>query len=252
MTDLREDGFLGGRLRILQPAQGYRAGADAVMLAAACPVRSGESVLELGCGAGVALLCLGARVPGLRLSGLELQEDYAALARRNAAANGIAAEILGGDLVRPPAALRAMSFDHVIANPPYFTAGPVAPDAGRGRARHEDTPLAAWIEAGLRRLRPGGRLTLIQRAERLGAILSALSPAAGAITILPVAAREGREAGRVIVLARKGARAPLRLLSPFVMHANPSHSGDGEDLTEAAQAVLRGGAALSPGGPNFR
>lgn len=252
MTELREDGFLGGRLRIAQPAQGYRAGADAVMLAAACPAQAGESVLELGCGAGVALLCLGARVPGLRLFGLELQEDYAALARHSAAANGVAAEILQGDLARPPAALRALSFDHVIANPPYFTAGTVAPDAGRGRARHEDTPLETWIAAGLRRLRTGGRLTLIQRAERLGAILSALSPAAGAITILPVAAREGREAGRIILSARKGARAPLRLLSPFVMHANPSHSGDGEDLTEAAQAVLREGAALSPAGPDFR
>ncbi|ABL70121.1 tRNA1(Val) (adenine(37)-N6)-methyltransferase [Paracoccus denitrificans] len=252
MTELREDGFLGGRLRILQPARGYRAGADAVMLAAACPARTGESVLELGCGAGVAMLCLGARVPGLRLAGLELQPSYAELARQNAATNAIAAELHQGDLARMPAALREQSFDHVIANPPYFIGGSPAPDEGRGRARHEVTPLPLWIEAGLRRLRPGGWITLIQRADRLGAILAALSVPAGAITILPVTAREGREAGRVIVCARKGARAPLRLLSPFVMHAKPSHSADREDLTEAAQAVLRGGAALSLGPPNFR
>ena len=252
MTELREDGFLGGRLRIAQPAQGYRAGADAVMLAAACPARPGDSVLELGCGAGAALLCLGARVPGLRLAGLELQPAYAELARRNAAANAILAELHEGDLARMPAALRGQSFDHVIANPPYFTGGPPAPDVGRGRARHEATPLPLWIEAGLRRLRPGGWLTLIQRSERLAEILAALSAAAGAITILPVAAREGREAGRIIVAARKGARAPLRLLSPFVMHAKPLHSADEEDLTGAAQAVLREGAALSLGGPNFR
>ncbi|UFM65087.1 methyltransferase [Paracoccus sp. MA] len=252
MTELREDGFLGGRLRILQPARGYRAGADAVMLAAACPARAGDSVLELGCGAGVALLCLGARVPGLHLAGLELQPAYAELARRNAAANAIPAELHQGDLARMPAELRGRSFDHVIANPPYFTGGPPAPDAGRGRARHEATPLPQWVEAGLRRLRPGGRLTLIQRADRLAAILAALSGPAGAIAILPVAARAGREAGRIIVSARKGARAPLRLLTPFVMHAKPSHAGDQEDLTEAAQAVLRGGAALSLEGPNFR
>ncbi|RQP06677.1 MAG: methyltransferase domain-containing protein [Paracoccus sp. BP8] len=252
MTELREDGFLGGRLRILQPARGYRAGADAVMLAAACPARAGDSVLELGCGAGVALLCLGARVPGLHLAGLELQPAYAELARRNAAANAIPAELHQGDLARMPAELRGRSFDHVIANPPYFTGGPPAPDAGRGRARHEATPLSQWVEAGLRRLRPGGRLTLIQRADRLAAILAALSGPAGAIAILPVAARAGREAGRIIVSARKGARAPLRLLTPFVMHAKPSHAGDQEDLTEAAQAVLRGGAALSLEGPNFR
>ncbi|RJL18858.1 methyltransferase, partial [Paracoccus siganidrum] len=61
MSDTREDGFLGGRLRIRQPARGYRSGADAVMLAAACPAAPGQRVLELGCGAGVASLCLGWR-----------------------------------------------------------------------------------------------------------------------------------------------------------------------------------------------
>ena len=251
-ADLREDGFLGGRLRIAQPAQGYRAGADAVMLAAACPARPGQSVLELGCGAGVALLCLASRVPDLALSGLELQPAYAALARRNARANAIPARIHEGDLGHMPAELRGESFDHVIANPPYFLGGTMAPDAGRGTARHEDTPLQDWIAAGLRRLRPGGGITLIQRADRLGAILSALQEKAGAIKILPISARAGREAGRVIVTARKGARTPLRLLSPFILHANPSHSADGEDLTEAAQAVLREGAALASAGPDFR
>lgn len=258
MTDIpagagrREDGFLGGRLRLAQPAQGYRAGADAVMLAAACPARAGQSVLELGCGAGVALLCLGARVPDLALTGLELQSGYADLARQNARANAIPARILEGDLGQMPAELRGESFDHVIANPPYFLAGTVAPDSGRGTARHEATPLDDWISAGLRRLRPRGELTLIQRADRLGAILSALGDKAGAIKILPISARAGREAGRVIVTARKGARTPLRLLSPFILHANPSHSTDGEDLTEAAQAVLREGAALALTAPDFR
>lgn len=241
----RIDGFLGGRLRIAQPAGGYRAGADAVMLAAACPAEAGQSVLELGCGAGVALLCLGARVPGLDLTGLELQEPYAALARDNAAANGIAASVLTGDLTRMPGPLRGQGFDHVIANPPYFDAGTPAPDAGRGAARHEDTPLSQWIEAGLRRLKPFGWLTLIHRAERLGAILSALGAGAGQITILPVSARQGRPAGRVIVQARKGARAPMRLLYPFIMHEKPSHLSDGEDLTPAACAVLREGAPLN-------
>ncbi len=252
MSDLREDGFLGGRLRILQPARGYRAGADAVMLAAACPARTGQRVLELGCGAGTAMLCLGLRVPGLALTGLELQPEYAALARRNAGANGVEADVVQGDLAAMPAGLRGASFDHVIANPPYFIGGTTAPDPGRGRARHEDTPLPLWIDAALRRLHPGGTLTLIQRADRLAVILLALEGRAGSITILPLVARAGREAGRVIVLARKGGRGPLRLLSPFIIHAKTSHSADAEDLTPAAQAVLREAAALWPAGPDFR
>lgn len=245
MSDLSDDGFLDGRLRIAQPKNGFRSGADAVMLAAACPASADQAVLELGCGAGVASLCLGWRVPGLQLVGLERQSDYADLARRNAVANGIAMQVLTGDVARLPAELRVLTFDHVIANPPYFLGGTAAPDVGRAVARREETPLATWIDVGLRRLRPGGILTLIQRADRLDAILAGLTGRAGTITILPIAARMGREAGRVILQARKGARGPLRLLAPVVMHREPAHAGDREDLTDAASAVLRKGQPLT-------
>ena len=87
-ADLTCNDFLGGRVRLYQPVKGYRAGVDPVLLAAAVPARAGDHVLELGCGAGQALLCLAARVPGLRLTGVELQAAYADLARRNGALNG--------------------------------------------------------------------------------------------------------------------------------------------------------------------
>lgn len=245
MSATRDDAFLGGRLTLRQPARGYRAGADAVMLAAACPAQPGQRVLELGCGAGVALFCLGARVRGLSLTGLERQPALADLARHNAAATGTAARIISGDLSAMPPELRAQSFDHVIANPPFFAAGTPAPDAARAAARHEDTPLADWIDAGLRRLAPSGTLTLIHRAEALGRILGALEGRAGGIAVLPVTSRHGHPAGRVIVAARKGARSPLRLLSPFILHEKPAHDRDAEDLTPAAQAVLRHAAAIN-------
>ena len=87
---LTADRFLDGRLTILQPKDGYRAAMDPVLLAAAIPAKAGERALELGCGAGVASLCLARRVPGLHVTGLEVQAAYADLARRNAEANGIA------------------------------------------------------------------------------------------------------------------------------------------------------------------
>ncbi|MDO5633001.1 MAG: methyltransferase [Paracoccus sp. (in: a-proteobacteria)] len=245
MTPLREDGFLGGRLRIAQPAQGYRAGADAVMLAAACPARADDSVLELGCGAGVASLCIGARVPGARLTGIERQVDYAVLAERNAVANGIALRVLTGDLAVMPGELRGASFDHVIANPPFFAAGTRAPDVGRADARHEDTPLHLWIDAGLRRLRPGGRLVLVLRADRLADVLAVVAGRAGDLSILPLSARVGRDAGRVIIGMRKGARGPLRLRAPLILHAAAVHLEDGEDLTDMAAAILRDGAEIN-------
>ncbi|MDP2063132.1 MAG: methyltransferase [Phaeovulum sp.] len=243
---LSEDAFLGGRLRLLQPREGFRAAMDAVLLAAACPAVAGQSVLELGCGAGVASLCLGARVPGLRLQGIEMQADYADLARRNAERSAQIFEVFEGDLAAPPSALRARSFDHVLANPPFFAhPGSAAADPGRETAQREATPLAVWLETGLRRLVSGGYLTLILRADRLPDALAAFAPGAFGVTVLPIAARVARPAGRVLVLARKGGRGAFRLLAPFHMHAAPRHLRDGEDLTDAARAILRDGAALA-------
>lgn len=243
-AELTQDRFLDGRLLVAQPRNGYRAAMDPVLLAAACPAQAGQSVLELGCGAGVASLCLGWRVPQLRLTGLELQPAYAALARENAATNGVGLTVIEGDLSRMPAELRAQSFDHVIANPPYFGAGSgtAADDAGRETAQREATPLADWVQVGMRRLRPGGWLTMIQNADRLPAILAAIS--GGSITVLPITARTGRAAGRVIVQARKGGRGPFRLLAPLVLHMQTMHTKDAEDLTEIAQSILRRGEEL--------
>ncbi|MDZ4087650.1 MAG: methyltransferase [Tabrizicola sp.] len=242
--DLSGDKFLCGRLRLLQPLKGYRAATDPVLLAAACPAEPGQSVLDLGCGAGAAALCLGQRVPGLAIAGLELQPAYADLARRNAARNGIPLEVHEGDLARIPVPLRR-DFDHVIANPPYYHAGgSPSPVAARATAMQVETPLSAWVAAATRRLRPGGWLTLICGTDGLPEVLAALAPKLGSAAVLPLAAREGRAALRVIVQARKGGRAPFRLLAPFVIHAGAAHDGDRESYTPAANAVLRDGADL--------
>ncbi|WP_281709033.1 tRNA1(Val) (adenine(37)-N6)-methyltransferase [Phaeobacter italicus] len=246
MTGPTCDDFLGGRVQILQPRHGYRAATDPVYLAAACPAKPGERVLELGCGVGVAALCLAARVPGLRLVGVERQPDYAALARENAAAAGADLTVVEADLTCLPVDLRQQSFDHVLANPPFFAPGDgtAADDPGREAANREETPLADWVAAARARLLPMGWLTLIHSAARLPDCLFALQGGFGAISVLPIQPRPGREAVRVVIRARKGARAPFRLLPPFLVHSAAAHPGDRPDLTEAAEAVQRHGAAL--------
>jgi tRNA1Val (adenine37-N6)-methyltransferase len=246
---LSRDAFLDGRLHLHQPVRGYRAATDPVFLAAFVPARPGERVLDLGCGAGAAGLCLARRVAGLDLHGIEAQPDYAELARRNAAENRLAMTVHDGDLRTQSPALRALVFDHVLANPPFHAAAAAtgAADPGRDRANREgEAGLGDWIAAGLRRLRPGGRLVLIHRTERLAEMLGALLPAAGAIEILPLAARAGRPAGRVLLRARKSSRAPLTLYWPLTVHQGSSHLGDAEDYTEQASKILRGLSELLP------
>jgi tRNA1Val (adenine37-N6)-methyltransferase len=243
---LTRDSFLGGRLSIDQPLQGYRAGVDPVLLAASVPAEPAQSVLELGCGAGVAILCLGARVPGLELHGVEVQPEYAQLARTNAARAGLPLIVHEADIRELPDALRHLTFDHVIANPPYFVqeGRTRATDAGRERAFGEIIPLVDWVDCAVRRLKPGGGLTMIQSAERLPELLVAIRDRLGAIDVLPIASREGRSASRVILHGRKGRRSPMRLLAPLVMHEGTQHMRDGESYTAELGAILRNGAAL--------
>lgn len=253
-AELSRDDFLNGRLSIWQPNAGYRAAMDPVLLAAAVPARAGDTVLELGCGAGVAGLCLAFRVPGCSVTGIEVQAPYADLARRNAAASNLALEVVEGDLARIPATLRHRAFDHVMANPPYFLrqGGTAARDDGRERAQREDLALAEWLRIGLKRLRPGGWLTIIQAADRLPDLLSGIGPGAGSTVLLPIVPRAGREAGRVILQTRKGGRGAFRLLPPLIIHSGAAHLRDGDDQSEAARAILRDGAALALGRPAGR
>lgn len=240
-----EDGFLGGRLRVRQPVRGYRAATDPVLLAAAVPARAGEAVLDLGCGAGTAALCLGARVPGLELHGLELQPIYARLARENAALNGSALTVHEGDLRAMPPALKARAFGVVMLNPPFHDpSGLASPDPGRDLAnRRGEAGLADWIGAALARTRPGGHVVVIMRVEGLPEIMGALAGRASA-AVLPLAARPGRAAKRVLVRARKGGRAPFRLAAPLVLHDGSAHRSDGDDYSAPARAILRDAAAL--------
>lgn len=243
---LTHDAYLGGKLHLWQPAKGYRAGVDPVLLAATVAAKSGQSVLDLGCGVGAAALCLGARIPGLRLSGLEIQPQYAALARRNGAENGQSFTVHDGDLATMPAALRDQQFDHVIANPPYFdrSASTMARDAGRETALGEVTPLSDWIDAAARRVAPKGYVTIIHRAERLPELLSTLNARLGSVELLPLIPRPNRPAQLILLRARKGGRAAFQLHPGLVLHGGIAHDGDRESYTPMVRAALRDGAPL--------
>jgi tRNA1(Val) A37 N6-methylase TrmN6 len=235
---LREDRLLGGRVRLLQPAEGLRAGHDAVLLAAAVPARAGDTVLELGCGSGAAFLCLMARVPGIAVVAVEREPALAALARENAALNGVAAQVnvLCGDVA--DAALRAAlpRCAHGFANPPYWPGGSAPPAALRRAATHEaGAALEDWAGCLGAAVGPRGSATLVLPAARFAEGTAALAGAGfGSLALLPLWPHAGQAAKRVLLGARYGGRGPARLLPGLVLH------GEGA----AAEAVLRDAAAL--------
>lgn len=246
MAETTCNAFLGGKVQILQPVRGYRAGLDPVLLAASVPAQAGQSVLELGCGVGTVSLCLGARVQGLEISAVELQPEFADLAKRNATQNQQHVQVYAGDLADMPGPLRAQSFDHVVANPPFFQRdqGRSSPDPSRETGRGEAAPLSLWVSVAARRLRPGGMLSFVHRAERLPDLVKACDDILGSIEVLPLQPRTGRIAKLVILRARKGGRTAFRLHAPITLHQGSHHMRDGDDYTPLITSVLRNGAAL--------
>ncbi|HWF78649.1 MAG TPA: methyltransferase [Caulobacteraceae bacterium] len=238
-----DDRILGGRVALRQPARGYRAGLDAALLAAACDAVAGARVVEAGCGVGAALLAAAARRPQVQFCGVERDPAAVALARHNIAANDLAArvEVLEGDVeagVRPPAA----PFDAALCNPPFFD-DPGAlrgPHPARRGAYVADAGLAAWTGWLAKTVRDGGTITLIHRADRLADILALLGEKAGSFQIRPIQPFADEPAGRVIVRAVRGGRAPLRLLPALVLHER-----GGAKHAPAAEAILRGEAGLA-------
>lgn len=241
MTDFTEDGFLDGRLRVRQSARGFRSGLDAAMLAAAVPARDGDRVLELGVGAGVASLCLAARVPQCRVEGLDIDEELVALANRNAAANKMADRIrfLQGDALSLPRELRT-EFDHVLCNPPFHDAkAERSPDDSRALALQDCGDLSGWLKSGLKRTANNGTFTTILRADRLNEALDVL-PTRGA-RVFPLWPKKNEPAKRVIVQVHRGRHTPFALLPGLVLH-----EADGR-YTRGADAILRGMSALPIG-----
>lgn len=243
--DTTEDALLDGSVHLRQKLVGYRVAVDPVMLASAVPaVRSGARVLDLGTGAGAALLCYLHRVPEAAGVGVELDHDAALLARMNADRNGFAGRmtVINTDIREFAGCAEAEEpFDQVFTNPPYLDAKAAdqSPNQDKTRSNVEGTAnLADWIDIGLKRLRQKGGFTIIQRADRLDAILAALHGRAGDVEVVPIWPRERVAAKRVIVRARKGVRGGTSVLPGLVLH------GDGQSYTAMAEAVLRRGESF--------
>lgn len=246
-----EDLFLSGKIRLLQPKDGYRAATDPVFLAASIPARTGQKVLDVGCGVGAASFCLAARVDGVHVSGLEIQTELLKIAEQNRHLNKMSERMrfVEGNLKMRPMNPEPNSFDHVMANPPFYEAGSGWRPSSEIKARahmEEDAILSDWVDYMLRMTKPKGTVTFINRSERLEETLAALKGRLGELLLYPLWSMspdgcERRAAKRFILQGRKGIKTPMKFTPGLVVHHDDGSyrdialgilkNGDGLDLT---------------------
>ena len=235
------DAFLGGRLTIAQPAKGFRAGLESVLLGAAVGHGDGD-LLDLGAGVGTAALVALVDHPVLRATLVESDTETAVMAAENIEANGLGvrATVVTLDLTtagrtRSAAGLKSDHYASVIANPPFYEGGTV-PAPRRAAARHMSAyALDAWVKTASTHAAPGGEIIFIHVADKLSALLRSFEARFGAITVLPLVPREGEPAHRVLIRGIKGSRAPLTLLASRAVHT-PS----GRTFRPQFEAIFRG------------
>lgn len=246
-----EDAFLGGRLVIEQPAKGYRAGLDAVLLAACVPPgrQNCLRVLDVGAGVGTAGLCVARRLSAAHVTLFEREPSLAGLARSNALRNGledrvclIEGSVLAKAAEQEAAGLHPASFDVVICNPPYLSEGRSSLPEGSAAASSFGMPvenLERWVRFMARMAAPRGEMLMIHRVDALGVILAAIGARFGDLMIMPLHPRAGEPAHRIIVSGIKGSRAPLQLLAGLVLH------GDGNAFVPRVDSILRNGEGFA-------
>ena len=247
MKNTKLDAFLGGKIRLFQPLNGYRANSDSILLAAAVDAKKGQSILELGCGIGAVLFSLMSRVDALQVVGVEIQKKYAQLALRNAEHNGFKADILHCDITDIPNEYKQINYNHVVLNPPFFNqnssmkSGQLDKDLSK---RESGISLNTWLNVAIRRCAPKGEVVIMHRATRLTEILKSFDGRLGDIKILPISSFEGTPATRIIIKGKKGSASPLSILAPFVLHNVKGEDRIIETYTISAERILREGRPL--------
>lgn len=234
---------LDHKVKLLQPDQGFRTSFDSVCLAAACPLKAGQRVVELGSGVGGALLAAAYRVPQAEFWGIEREEIYFNLALQNKELNDFEAHVnfIHMDFQNfDPMSGKAYA-DHIMMNPPFFEEGhfTTSPNALSSAARDlKDTEIKDWLKAAHRLLKSNGTLTIIFPSFGLDEILSFLHKKFGALEIIPLWSRVGVPAKRVIIRAVKDRKTPLILHAGIIIH-----EADGT-YTHEADMILRDGKAI--------
>lgn len=218
IDELERNGY-----RIIQDTERFCFGMDAVLLSGFVRAKAGASVLDLGTGTGIIPILLEAKTEAAHLTGLEIQEDSADMARRSVRLNGLEDKItiVTGDIREAGSLFDAASFDVVTSNPPYMTDrhGLTNPNDAKAIARHELLcTLEDVVAQAAKLLKPGGNFFLVHRPFRLAEIMVVLheyklEPKRMRL-VYPYA---DREPNMVLIEANRGGRPRMTVEKPLIV-----------------------------------
>jgi tRNA1Val (adenine37-N6)-methyltransferase len=242
------DEILNGRLRVFQKKRGYRFSLDAVLLAHFVSLKLKSRAIDLGTGSGIIPLILAVRFPHTLWTGLEIQEQLAALAGKSVQLNCLQGRIniVNGDARKIKNIFPAHSFDAVTFNPPYrkINSGRINPDGEKAIARHEiKGSLKDFLQAAGYLLKPAGKVFTIYPAKRLAELVSCFR----ANSIEPkrmkfVFSDEKSAAEFVLVEGRAGSHEELKIeASLFIYDENKRYTRQMKGVFSDLVAAASGG-----------
>lgn len=230
-TDLKEGERLDdlGRkgYRIIQNPEAFCFGIDAVLLTGFAKIKEGAKVLDLGTGTGIIPILLEAKTDAAHLTGLEIQEESADMARRSVSLNGLDEKIsiITGDIKEASALLGKSTFDVVTCNPPYMIGkhGLTGENNKKIIARHE--VLCSFEDVAREAsavLKPGGIFYLVHRPFRLVELF-------GTMTKYKLEPKRmklvhpfvDKEPNMVLIEAKKGGNSRIAVESPLIVYKEP-------------------------------
>lgn len=222
IDDLERNGY-----HIIQDTSRFCFGMDAVLLSGFARVKEGARVLDLGTGTGIIPILLEAKTQAAHLTGLEIQEDSADMARRSVLLNGLEdkIDIVTGDIKEAGSLFDAASFDVITCNPPYMIGqhGVTNEKDAKAIARHEILcTLEDVVSQTAKLLKPGGNFFMVHRPFRLAEIMTVLQE----YKLEPkrmqlVYPFVDKEPNMVLIEANRGGKPRMTVEKPLIVYREP-------------------------------
>ncbi|MDE6104397.1 MAG: methyltransferase [Clostridia bacterium] len=204
--------------KIIQNVNLYRFTSDSILLSRFARAKFRDNVADFCSGSGVVgfhFLCLNPQIKSLTL--FEMQESLADMSRRTAELNGFSCDIVNCKL-QDIGREYDDKFSLILCNPPYERSGFENASFEKAVCRKEITlTLPEIADAAFKKLKFGGRLAILNRADRTAELLFVLkSRGLEPKRMQLVAGREGAKPYLVMVEAVKGGKPDIEILPTLV------------------------------------